>query len=121
MQPNSIAYSPVVRVPDLSANRKVVVIGTLCVLAIELATATLAHAQCNPKGTANEVIACIDEDNLSTEKQLTQFYSRYLSNLDAKCQAEFTGGGSGGHQDRAVCLQNKLKDEAARIGMPWKR
>lgn len=103
MQPKSIAFF---------------VIATLCVFAAGLATATPVRATCNPKGTANEVIGCIDEDNLTTEKQLTKFYSKYLRTLDAKCQAEFTGGGSGGHEDRAVCLQKSLKDEAIRIGMP---
>jgi uncharacterized protein YecT (DUF1311 family) len=120
MQLDSTLHSLVTRVLGLLIDRSSIVIATLCVFAVGLTTAMPAHAQCNPNGTANEVIACIDQDNVATEKQLTQFYARYLSALGAQCQAQFPGGGSGGAQDRAICLQNKLKDEAARIGVPRK-
>jgi hypothetical protein len=84
---------------------------------LAFALATPAQAACNPNGTANEVIGCIDEDNIATKRQLSRFYSsQYLDSLDAQCQAEFPGGGSGGHEDRAICLQEKLKDAAAKAG-----
>jgi hypothetical protein len=58
------------------------------------------QGQCNRNGTANEAIACIDDDNIATEKRLLQFYSsQYMNSFDTQCQAEYPGGGSGGHED----------------------
>jgi hypothetical protein len=100
--------------PTLSA-----VGATFCLLAFGLATP--ARAVCNPDGTANEVIGCIDDDNIATKRQLSRFYpAQYLDSLDVQCRAEFPGGGSGGHEDRAICLQRKLKDAAAKVGFPRK-
>ena|ERR1700730_4889574 len=120
MQSDPVVSSSARNLKTRSASRSGLVLANiLCLFAVE--DATLVQAACNPNGTANEVISCIDDANLAAKKQLTQFYSQYLGSLDNKCQAEFSGGGSGGHQDRAICLQNKLKQEAARIGMPSKR
>jgi hypothetical protein len=116
MRPTAITHLSVGRV--LSVCRYGALSAAFCFFAVGLTPPV--HAECNPNGTANEVIGCIDDANVATKKQLTLFYSRYLQSLDAKCQAEFSSGGSGGHQDRATCLQQKLKDEAARIGMPGK-
>jgi len=96
--------------------------GTVSALAVcfglALAFSAPAYAVCNPNGTANEVIGCIDDANAASKVRLTKFYATYLKSFDAKCQASNPGGGSGGHQDRAVCLQDMLKAEGARIGLP---
>jgi hypothetical protein len=76
------------------------------------------HAACDPNGVANEVIGCIDTDNAATKARLAKFYSRYLNSFATQCQAENPGGGSGGHLDRATCLQKRLKQEALRVGIP---
>jgi hypothetical protein len=87
----------------------------------DVAQPTSAQAQCNPNGTANEKIGCIDEVNIATKRWLSIYYdSGYLNSLGAQCQAEFPGGGSGGHEDRATCLQKKLQDAGAKVGAQGK-
>ena len=92
-------------------------LAALCGLAVM--TATSARA-CNPNGTENEIIGCIDEANAAMQKRLAAFYPKFLNSFSAQCQTQFPGGGSGGHSDRATCLQDKLKDEATRVGLPMK-
>jgi hypothetical protein len=83
----------------------------------EAAQQTFAQTRCNPNGTANEVIGCIDDANIATKTRLSSYYSsQYLNSFDTQCQAEFPGGGSGGHEDRAKCLQKKLQDAAGKSG-----
>jgi hypothetical protein len=103
---------------SIPGSRYPLFLAALCCLAVMPATS--AKAVCNPNGTANEVIGCIDEANAVMQKWLAAFYPKFLNSFSAQCQTQFPGGGSGGHSDRATCLQDKLKAEAARVGLPNK-
>jgi uncharacterized protein YecT (DUF1311 family) len=88
------------------------------------ATATVAFdtspakAECNPNGTENQIIGCVDEANAALKKRLIKAYPLFLSRFEARCAEQNPGGGSGGHSDRAQCLAAKLKEEKARVGLP---
>jgi hypothetical protein len=99
----------------LSATSVKATVAAVCILIFGASAPALA--KCNPNGTANEVIECIDEDNAAQKSRLAGFYPSHLNSFDVKCQQQNPGGGSGGHQDRAFCLQNMLKEEASRVGM----
>jgi hypothetical protein len=103
----------------LAGSRNTLVCVVICCSLVMTSTSP-ALAKCNPNGTANEAIGCIDEGNDATKKQLARFYSRYLYTFNTQCQTQFPGGGSGGHSDRAMCLQDKLKAESGRVGLPNK-
>jgi hypothetical protein len=92
----------------------------LGVAAVMLACSVQAKPKkvsCDPNGTPNLVIGCIDNANLDIWEKLNRNYGRYLDSLYAKCQKDNPGGGSGGHEARATCVSKALEAEARRVNL----
>lgn len=72
---------------------------------------------CDSNGTANQQIGCIDNANAHLREQLSRHYSHYLDSIFETCAKDNPGGGSGGHEDRAICARSALKAEAIRVNL----
>ncbi len=94
----------------------------IALLAVAAATAAFdvspAKAECNPNGTENQIIGCVDEANAALKKRLIKAYPAFLKRFETRCAEQNPGGGSGGHSDRAQCLAARLNEEKTRVGLP---
>ena len=78
--------------------------------ALVIGSATSAFAaDCNPNGLMMQQIACIEEKNEADAKLLGGNWRRELEKFQAECLKENPGGGSGGREDRATCVSEKIK------------
>lgn len=74
--------------------------------------------KCNPNGTANETIGCVQNMYVDLWEKLVKHYENKLDAVVAACAKEKPGGGSGGHQDRVECVTKRYEEEAKRVKLP---
>lgn len=98
--------------------RNILTLLAIGALFMGLARGTPARSEkveCNANGTAHQQIGCIDNANAELKEQLRRHYSLYLDSFLAECARINPGGGSGGHEDRAICASSAFKAEAKRV------